>query len=85
MSTTAKKFSDDAQQIFFAAIEQAITYSKEHGIEQDVMRAAAIEVGEFLLTFGGDPQPSPPPPDLGIFRGDELQLRFPFDQRGNHR
>jgi len=71
MSTSpAKQFNEDAGRIMLAAIEQAIAYAKKHGIALDEIRAAALEVGELLMTFGAPVEVMEPP-------GPALRLVYP--------
>jgi hypothetical protein len=77
-SPTVRTPLEQARNILGIGVQEAIVYARAEGIDMAIIKKAALDVGALMLKFGAPPKPLPSSPKLTIFRGDEIQGRFPF-------
>jgi len=71
---------EKARRILGLGIQEAVAYATDRGIEMATIKAAALDVGAFLLKFAATAPKAPPSrPRLKVVRAPETQLRLPLE------
>ena len=75
--------TEAAQRVILLAVQSGVEYALGHGIALELIQVAALEAADFLRVFGAPPKSRAPKPSqrYKVFRGAEVQLRFPFDRQ----
>jgi len=70
---------NQARRFLTIGIQEAVSLATEAGLEMTTIKAAALDVGAFLLKFGTPPKPAPPRPKFRVVRPPSTQLRLPLE------
>gem|GEM_PF-5366806 len=75
--------TEDAQRVILLAVQSGVEYALGHGIDLELIQAAALEAADFLRVFGTPPKcPAPKPsPGFRVVRPPITQLRLPLEDQ----
>jgi len=73
--------TEGAQRVILLAVQSGVEYALGHGIDLELIQAAALEAADFLRVFGTPPKSHAPEPSprFRVVRPPSTQLRLPLE------